>query len=236
MAGKGERFVRAGYDRPKPLIDVDGRPMVERVLECLPTEANYVFLVPGEPAIAMELEAILAAIRPNSTSLRVNHVTEGAACTVLLAEGHVRPWERIIVANCDQLVSSVDWDSTTYSGAENDGFVLTFPGTGPKWSYAIPDEDGSSYASSFVEKRQVGRLATCGVYGVSRASKLFEAIRKMIACDDRVNGEFYLCPALNYVQGSGSRPLFCIVSAEMVGLGTPEDLEAHTQCSGSQSA
>lgn len=229
MAGRGERFARAGYEKPKPLIDVGGKPMVERVLDTLPKEANFVFLVPtpAVPEERSELELVLASIKPNSITLRVNGVTEGAACTVLLAEPEVRRGERLLVANCDQLVD-VDWDTVMSMTCRDDGFVLTFDGSGPKWSYAIEDCTRPGYAFSFIEKRQVGRHATCGVYSVTDSGLMFDAIRNMVRADDRTNGEFYLCPALNYVSSCVAASIRMIPTT-MVGLGTPEDLESYLE-------
>jgi beta-phosphoglucomutase-like phosphatase (HAD superfamily)/dTDP-glucose pyrophosphorylase len=233
MAGRGSRFSEAGYALPKPMIDVCGKPMIERVLECLPREANFVFILPPESlGWDDDLPHLVSGIRPGSVSWRVSGVTEGAACTVLGAEWKVGPDERIVVANCDQLVHGIDWDEVTTSTYQDDGFVLVFEGSGDKWSYAIESPDRPGYADAFVEKRQVGNLATCGVYSVDRSWKLFAAIKDMVRADDRTNGEFYLCPALNYLRRpDGEKPSIRLVRCGMTGLGTPEDLEEYVRSS-----
>ena len=44
MAGLGSRFVKKGYEKPKPFIDVNGKPMIVRVLENLSyPNAKYIF-------------------------------------------------------------------------------------------------------------------------------------------------------------------------------------------------
>ena len=48
MAGGGSRFASAGYTFPKPLVEINGKPMIQTVVENLNIEANYIFIVQND--------------------------------------------------------------------------------------------------------------------------------------------------------------------------------------------
>jgi len=87
MAGRGSRFANAGYDMPKPLIDIYGHPMVEYVIRNVtPREAHrFIFICQEEHLEKFGLAERLEAIAPGCVIIPINYITEGAACTVLLA-------------------------------------------------------------------------------------------------------------------------------------------------------
>ena len=86
MAGEGSRFKKEGYTFPKPLIDVNGKPMIQRVIENLDFDANYIFLVRKSHLKEYNIESLLnMATNGKSTVITVESLTEGAACTALLA-------------------------------------------------------------------------------------------------------------------------------------------------------
>ena len=44
MAGVGQRFINAGFKTIKPLIDIDGKPMIERICKMFPPESEFIFI------------------------------------------------------------------------------------------------------------------------------------------------------------------------------------------------
>ncbi len=86
MAGAGSRFEQAGYTFPKPLIDVKGRPMIQVVTDNLNIKANYIYVVQKEHREKYNLDTLLDLITPGCKIVEVDGVTEGAACTALLAK------------------------------------------------------------------------------------------------------------------------------------------------------
>ena len=91
MAGEGSRFAKEGYTFPKPLIEVDGKPMIQAVVENLDFDADYVFLVRKEHLEKYTgLRETLNRITNNRTTIvEVDSLTEGAACTTLLAKEYI---------------------------------------------------------------------------------------------------------------------------------------------------
>ena len=111
MAGAGSRFAQAGYSFPKPLIDVEGKPMIQVVVENLNIEANYIYVVQKSHREKFNLDTLLNLITPNCKIVEVDGLTEGAACTALLAKEHINNEHPLFFANSDQFV---EWDSNEF--------------------------------------------------------------------------------------------------------------------------
>ncbi|WP_349367889.1 glycosyltransferase family 2 protein [Salinarimonas sp.] len=228
MAGRGQRFVDAGYSRPKPLIPVNDRPMIELVIANLrPRRAHrFHFLVQAEHLRRHDLGAMLRAWAPGCSVVPVDGVTEGAACTVLLARALVDEDAPLMIANCDQYVD-VDIERYLDALADADGLIMTMWADDPKWSFVR--RDGSGRVAEVVEKRVVSNEATVGVYNFRSGADFLRAADAMIAADERVNGEFYVAPVYNRLIAAGADiRCYDVGSAGdgMYGIGTPADLEA----------
>lgn len=230
MAGLGSRFVAAGYEKPKPFIDVAGVPMVVRVLEnlrCL--NANFILIGRTEH---LEREATLVAQiqqQYQATFVEVDELTEGTACTVLLARNLINSAHPLLIANSDQLidVNIKDFIDDCMS-RKLDGSILTFVDheLNPKWSFAKINESG--LVTEVKEKEVISEYATVGIYLFSSGADFCAAADAMISANDRVNNEFYTCPVYNYLIEKGKNiGIFNILHSEMHGLGTPGDLESY---------
>jgi NDP-sugar pyrophosphorylase family protein len=230
MAGLGSRFVKAGYSKPKPFIDVAGRTMIERVMEALPLPgAHYLLLgqrahFDAHPEVVAELLA-----RGDVTLLPVDLTTEGAACTVLLARALIDNDAPLMIANCDQIV---DFDCRAYIADSDrrglDGSILVFRDEerNKKWSFVRLDEAGLVREAR--EKVAISDLATIGIYYFRRGRDFVAAAIDMIARNDRSNNEFYVCPVYNYLIASGAKIGVGEVDVSaMHGVGTPEDLDVY---------
>lgn len=222
MAGAGSRFAQAGYTFPKPLIEVRGKPMIQVVVENLNIEANYVYIVQQEHYDKYNLKYLLNLITPGCKIVTVDGVTEGAACTTLLAQQYIDNDQPLVMANSDQFV---EWDSNnvmySFSADGIDGGILTFKATHPKWSYAKLDDDG--FVCEVAEKKPISDNATVGIYYWSKGSDYVKYARQMIAKNIRTNNEFYVCPVFNEAIGDGKKIRIKQID-KMWGIGTPEDL------------
>lgn len=223
MAGAGSRFEKAGYTFPKPLIDVNGKPMIQVVVDNLNIDANYIFVVRKEHRSKYNLDTLLNLITPNCKIVEVDSVTEGAACTTLLAKKFINNDNPLIMANSDQFV---EWDSNEFMykmiEQKNDAGILSFESTHPKWSFAKIDENG--YVKEVAEKKPISNIATVGIYYWAKGSDYVKYAEQMIEKNIRVNNEFYVCPVFNEaIKDNKKVKIFNI--EKMWGLGTPEDLE-----------
>jgi HAD superfamily hydrolase (TIGR01509 family) len=223
MAGAGSRFQQAGYTFPKPLIEVNGKPMIQTVVENLGVEANYIFVVQKEHREKYNLDTLLNLIAPSCKIVEVSGVTEGAACTTLLAKEFINNDQPLLMANSDQFV---EWDSSEFLYKMNeqnaDGGIVTFKATHPKWSFAKINELG--LVTEVAEKNPISDIATVGIYYWAKGSDYVTFAEQMIDKNIRVNNEFYVCPVFNQAVEAGRQVRVFDVPA-MWGLGTPEDLK-----------
>ena len=222
MAGSGSRFFNAGYKDPKPLIDVDGKPMIQRVVENIGIPGKYIFIVQAEHYEKYSLELALTKLVPGCKIIQVNGVTDGAARTALLAKEYVDNSKPLIIANSDQLL---DWDSSKFMSqlleTGCDGNMALFFANEDKWSYA---KIQNNRITGVAEKVVISNNASTGIYGWAKGSDYVKYAEQMIDKNIRVNNEFYICPVYNEAIQDNKRILPIFVDT-MHGLGTPEDLE-----------
>ena len=222
MAGAGSRFEKAGYTFPKPLIDVKGKPMIQVVVDNLNMDANFIFIVQKSHREKYNLDTLLNLITPNCKIVEVEGITEGAACTTLLAKEFIDNDNPLVMANSDQFV---EWDSNEFMYKMNetdcDGGIVTFKSTHPKWSFAKIDDSG--FVTEVAEKNPISDIATVGVYYWKKGSDYVKFAEQMIQKDIRVNSEFYVCPVFNEAILSDKK-IKTFDIKQMWGLGTPEDL------------
>ena len=226
MAGRGSRFSKAGYTVPKPLIDVHGKPMIEVVTQNIRPEREhrFIYLCLKEHIEKYNLHELLEKISHGCEIVMVDSVTEGAACTVLLAKELINNDDSLMIANSDQFV---DIDINDYLGQADrfDGMIMTMYADDPKWSYA-KIEDG--LVKLVREKEVISNEATVGIYNYNKGSYFVKYAEQMIENNIRVNNEFYVAPAYNEMIEAGERIGYYnigTVDDGMYGLGTPEDLE-----------
>lgn len=229
MAGRGSRFSKDGYQLPKPLIDVAGSPMIEVVIANLrPSRPHrFVFVVQEAHVSEFGVDEVLERATPGCSIARIDHITRGAACTVLEAEPLLDPDAPLMIANCDQWVdASIDDYLGAFDGCGTDGFMMVMPHDDPKWSFAAVGPDG--WVTRVAEKEPISDMATVGVYNFATAASFVTAARQMIGAERAVNGEFYVAPVYNELIGGGARVAVWNVETSgpaMYGLGTPDDLQ-----------
>ena len=225
MAGTGSRFTKAGYKLPKPLINVRGKPMIQTVVENLRIDAKYIFLVQKSHYEMYNLSPLLNCITNNNCEIMlVDGITEGAACTTLLAKKHINNNDPLLIVNADQFI---EWDSSefmyyTVCRPHVDASILTFRSNETKWSYALVGESG--FVSMVAEKEVISNLATVGVYYWRRGVDYVKCAENMIKRNIRINNEFYVCPVFNQAIEQGMKITVFDVKS-MWGMGTPEDLQ-----------
>lgn len=227
-AGEGSRFREAGYQRPKPFIDVRGRPMIDHVIENVaPVGADVHLLLRKEHLT--DHEPLIDLVRDSVDHIHsVEKLTEGTACTLLLARAAFDDDRPLLVANSDQWV---DFDVDAYVqdciDRDLDGSILVFRDIerNPKWSFARLNDHG--LVVEVAEKKAISDLATVGIYLFRRGADFVRGAIDMIARNDRVNNEFYTCPVYNYLIAAGLRiGVYEVPADAMHGLGTPADLDA----------
>jgi HAD superfamily hydrolase (TIGR01509 family) len=227
MAGEGSRFTKAGYTFPKPLIDIQGKPMIQVVVENLNMDANFIFVVRKEHREKYNLDSLLKLIAPGCRIVETDGLTEGAACTALLAKDFIDSDAPLFFANSDQFV---EWDSNEFMYKMNetnaDGGIVSFTATHPKWSFAKINENG--LVTEVAEKNPISDIATVGYYWWKNGSDFVKYAEQMINKDLRISNEFYVCPVFNEAIAD-QKEIRTFNTDGMWGLGTPEDLKYYLE-------
>jgi len=227
MAGAGSRFEQAGYTFPKPLIEVRNKPMIQVVVDNLNIKANYIYIVQKKHREKYNLDTLLNLLTPECKIVEVDDLTEGAACTALLAKEFIDNDAPLFFANSDQFV---EWDSNEFMYKMNetdaDGGIVTFEATHPKWSFAKINDKG--LVTEVAEKNPISNIATVGYYYWKHGSDFVKYAEQMIDKNIRVNNEFYVCPVFNEAVGDNKQIRTFNVEG-MWGLGTPEDLKYYLE-------
>jgi len=230
MAGLGSRFLNEGYKKPKPFIDILGKPMISHVLDNLKyPNARYILIarnehLMSEPEIVKDIEK-----KYNSIFLGIDKVTEGTACTVLFARELINNKNPLVIANSDQIIDGNFREFVDDCSYRNlDGSILTFIDNelNPKWSFAKINEE--KMVIQVKEKKAISKYATVGIYMFKKGADFVNGAIDMIINNDRVNNEFYTCPVYNYLISKNMKiGIFNIDFEQMHGIGTPADLNKY---------
>lgn len=230
MAGSGKRFLDSGYNKPKPFIDVNGKPMIVRVLENLAYQDARYILLSKKDHFEKEQKTIEKIKKDfNVKFITIDKLTEGAACTLLYARKYINNSTPLLIANSDQIIDINIADFIDDSRSRGlDGSILTFIDRykDPKWSFAKLDKN--NLVSEVKEKSVISKYATVGIYLYTQGKDFVNASLDMIIHNDRVNNEFYTCPTFNYAIREGLNiGSYNIDYNQMHGIGTPKDLNIY---------
>ncbi len=237
MAGFGDRYLLAGYAVPKPLIPVDGVPMIQRVLEAfLPRQEGdrYLFVVNRTHAENTDLVATLKRLVPDASVVVVEPHKDGPVHTLLAAEPHVQPDEEVILNYCD---FGVDWSYPAFRAwlAEHqwDGAMSAYRGFHPHslgptlYAYMRVAADQQSVLEirekHHFTPNKFDEFASSGLYYFRRADALFRIARAQMQRGERVQGEFYVSMAVQaLIEEGGTVGAFPL--PHFYQWGTPADL------------
>ena len=186
-------------------------------------DGKYIFIVLLEHLDKYNTRSLLERIAPGCVIIPTDGVTEGAACSVLLASHLIDSNTNLLIANSDQFL---EWDSGAflYESMPVDGSISTFEQTDPndkKWSYASLDPHG--FVNHVAEKEVISTHANTGIYFWSKGSDFIKYANQMIAKNIRINNEFYIAPVYNEAIADGKK-IKIQNCKNMWGLGVPSDL------------
>lgn len=236
MAGGGDAFRDRGYPFCKPLVEVQGKPLIERVWDSLrPLSAErHVFVVRAEDTRRFHLQDVLRLLDPGCAVVRADGPTAGAACTALLAIEHIDLDRELVITNGDQLFT-IDLSTAIadFRSRKLDAGTIVFDSVHPRWSFVRVGEDG--LVTEAAEKRPISRYATAGLYYFRRGGDFVQAAQEMIRKDANVNGAFYVCPTFNeLILRHGRVGVVSITRDQYVSLATPQNVEEYEQSLGAR--
>ncbi len=236
MAGAGSRFTAEGYTLPKPLIDVSGKPMIVQAVSALPAGHSYIFILRKEHLEHYDIESILQSYYPGCNTLVLDYLTEGQACTCLLAKHLLNPEAPLIIGACD---NGMTYDTERWNALLNDttvdAAIFTFRNNPTvernpaAYGWVIT---GAGDAAKEVKCKQpvsndpVNDHAVVGTFYFRKAKYFTEAAEEMIRKNIRVNNEFYVDVAMNEMIQSG-QSVKVMEAGTYICWGTPNDLRTY---------
>jgi len=225
MAGKGQRFLNAGYGTPKPLLKIDGKTMIEYVIDCMRfSGAHFIFIIRQDHVDQYKIDELLKKIEPNADIVVIDKITEGAICTVLLASHLFDNDEEVIIKDSDQVLNWIPEHFLDFMRRNKaHGGIQTIHTDNPGYSFAKVKHHPIVVETA--EKVMISNHGATGCYYFSSGKELIRYADQMISKNIRTNNEFYVCPVYNQYIEDGKTVVHYPV-AEIYGLNTPEEFES----------
>lgn len=238
MAGLGSRFLRAGYNDPKPLIKVNGKPIIEHVINLFPGEEDFVFICRREHLEKTNLREILLTKKPKGKILEIEGSKLGPVFNVSLAFQYINDNEPIIVNYCDFFM---DWDYDDFKKTvlknNCDGSIPAYKGYHPhllhdKNFYASMLVDNNNFMQEIKEKHSytINRMDTpqsVGTYYFKKGEYIKKYFTELMNKNINLNGEYYVSLVYNLMKADGKLIYIYDKIPHFLQLGTPDDLEEY---------
>lgn len=206
LAAGEAKFNSRDSNYPLCLTEVEGIPLVERqAKQVVDAGAKKIVLtLRTEEVKKFHLENVVRMVSQEAFLLEVPGNTGGAACTALIAIDHIDMDDELLIINGDELLDlSFDEVLNNFREKGFDAGVVHFPSLHPRYSFVRIDKDGM--VVEVAEKKPISRNALVGFFWFLKGGDFLRAVQNMIRKDARVNGSFYISPALNELILEGAR-------------------------------
>ncbi len=228
MAGRASRFNGSSYKFPKPLIEVLPEiRMIELVLRYLTPAAQhrFIFICRDEHVKVFKLETLFLSKIEDFVIATTSQITEGPACSALLAEPWINNNDELLIAYCDDYLNIDINHFLEFNRKRNaDGGLLLYRSDNPRDSFAVMDADGVILETA--EKKVISLYGTAGLYYFKQGKEFVRSAQRMIQRGRRAAGEFFVCPVYNEMIEDGKTVVGHEIPAEAnLKMGTPKDLE-----------
>lgn len=229
MAGLGTRFANEGFELPKPLIETNGKTLIEHSISTLGVYGKYIFITRkyDNPEHNVLLTKRLKEIQPDCIEIQLDKPTRGATETALAAKSYINNASQLIITNCDQITDwNVDKFNEFISNPNIDGAIVTYPSTNPKNSFAVVEND---QVVKLVEKQPVSDIALIGVHYWKNGYTFVKTAESLLEdFEEEGRPECYISETYNYLIRTGGKIKNYHISAnEYIPLGTPYDLKIY---------
>jgi NDP-sugar pyrophosphorylase family protein len=229
LAGKNHFFSENEYLFPKPLIEFNGKTMIEHIIDnfsFIEKEKQFVFIVNSEDCKKYHLDNVLNILTNHTCKIiKLENETKGAACSAMMAVEYIDNDTPLIISNADQLFD-ICLDEVLTSFNNSDAGVITFESVHPRWSYVRLNE--KNLVTETAEKRPISKSAIAGFYYFKKGSDFISFSSKMIKKDASINGLYYVSPVLNeMVLENKTINIFQIQNSKYHTFYTPEKIKEY---------
>jgi dTDP-glucose pyrophosphorylase len=195
LAGKGSRF-RQKFDKPKPLIEINSKPIIQHVIESIKIPGTYIFIIQKEHNINNRLSELLNKLCEECKIIEIDYYTDGAAQSCYLAKEYIDNDKPLFMTNCDQIY---EWDPTefiNYCKDNNyDGVVVTEKKQSPTYSYIKLDKN--NYGLELAEKEIISNNALIGMHYWKKGSDFILSAKELIEKNIKMKNEYYISLTYN---------------------------------------
>lgn len=233
MAGEGSRFKKEGWATPKPLIELNGKPLFLHAISSVAApgiELKYSFIVRQEHIKEYEIDKGIKSILPKANIFSVAKTTRGAVETCLVAESAIADDDAVIVMDCDlefrskkflEIILSILKQPVDFAEG---GALVSFQSTDPRYSYAALGENG--YVTKTAEKEPISNHALCGAYFFSTGKRFKQVAHQLLDEPEFKKPEYYVSLLYNYLLKAGEKVQLASME-EYYSYGTPEELKRY---------
>lgn len=198
LAGTSDLFIEAGYNYPKPLIEINGKTMIEWVLDNpikIKRQYQFIFILKEEDVARFHLDNTLKLICPNCEIVKLKKSTKGGLCSTLMAIDKLNADDSLLILNGDQILD-IDFNQVDQFWIDEKiaAGIITFNSVHPRWSYARLEDN---LVVQTAEKNPISNEAIAGYYYFENAKIFFDAAFKTIKNNVQLDGMFYISPVLN---------------------------------------
>ena len=239
MSGLGQRFINAGYTDPKPLIKVDGKPIIEHVVNLFPGETDITFICNDHHLQTTNIQSILQKICPNGKIFEVPvEGRQGPVHATSLIYDHIDDNKEVIISYCDY---GTDWDYSAFlkdtRERNADGAIACYKGFHPhmlgtdNYAFLQETEPGSRYMQEIREKQsftnnRMEEYASNGTYYFKTGAIMKQYFNELMQLGQTVNNEYYVSMVYNLLV-KDNRTVSIFEIEHMLQWGTPHDLEIY---------
>ena len=241
MSGIGKRFIEAGYTVPKPLIEVDGKPIIEHVINLFPGTTDVSFICNSQHLAETNMCAVLKSICPDGKIYEVPlEPRHGPVHAVAQIFNHIKDDEEVIVSYCDY---GTYWDYEKFLKElrehQDDGGIACYIGFHPHMlgsdNYAFLKDDGNNYMIEIQEKKpftdnKMNEYASNGTYYFKSGRIMKKYFQQMMNMKMSINNEYYVSMVYNLMVADGLKVRIFQID-NMLQWGTPYDLAVYNSWS-----
>jgi dTDP-glucose pyrophosphorylase len=231
MAGLSSRFTKAGYAKPKYMLDVASQTVFYHSVFGFSKLFNEVKVLFIYRDIENTKDFIDAQCKEmgliNYEAIALDAPTDGQAETVYLGLKHssVPTDDSILIFNIDTFRPNFSLPKEL-NLKQVDGYLEVFEAKGDHWSFVLPENKTSNKVIKTAEKERISSLCSSGLYyfkSLHDYNKTFEKISKL---NDRVKNEFFIAPMYNYLIEANKNIRYAKISLdEIVFCGTPNEYQ-----------
>lgn len=230
MAGEGSRFREAGWETPKPLIELNGKPLFVRAIESVKIEGvpmKYSLIVRREHIDEYGIDNGIKDFIPDAMVYSVENTTRGAVETCMIAESGISDDDAVVVMDCDLEFHSEAYkkiiEEILINTNATGGALVSFESDLPKYSYVEVDKNGNVIRTA--EKEVISNHALCGAYFFS-SGKEFKEVAHQLLNAPMEKPEFYVSLLFNILLAKGDKVQLATMELYH-SYGTPEELQKY---------